>query len=47
MSEKTLCKENDIKLTTKDQDQKKKKKDAPMQRKKLCKLVIDIFDYKS
>lgn len=46
MSEKTLCKENDIKLTTKDQDQKKKK-DAPMQRKKLCKLVIDIFDYKS
>ena len=26
MSEKTLCKENDIKLTTKDQDQKKKKR---------------------
>ena len=25
MSEKTLCKENDIKLTTKDQDQKKKR----------------------
>ena len=44
MSEETLFKENDIQLTTKDHDPPPKK-GAPMQRKKLCKLVV--FDYKS